>query len=142
MKKAGETDTVKIHYSVKYDDDQVFETSRGGSPLQFEIGSGSVLPRLEKEVIGMNVGDKKAFTLSPEERYGKSQPDLIGTVKKSSFPDHITPIVGQQLKIELPNGESMPVTVTDIEDENVTLDGNHPLAGHTVELEVEMMEIK
>lgn len=142
MKKARETDTVKIHYTVKYADDQVFESSRDGSPLKFEIGSKSVLPRLEKEVIGMQVGDKKTFTVPPEEGYGKKQIDLIGTVKKSSLPDHITPNVGQHLKIELPSGESMPVTVTAIEDEIVTLDGNHPLAGHTVELEVEMMEIK
>lgn len=142
MEKARNHSTVKIHYSVKYNDDQVFETSRGGSPLQFEIGSRSVLARLENEVLGMQVGDKKTFTVPPEEGYGKRQTDLIGTVKKSSFPDHITPNVGQQLKIELPNGESMPVTVTDIKDEVVTLDGNHPLAGHTLELEVEMMEIK
>jgi peptidylprolyl isomerase len=142
MKMANDRDTVKIHYTLKYDEDQVFESSRDGSPLQFEIGSRSVLHRLEKEVIGMQVGDKKTFSVPPEEGYGKRQTDLIGTVKKSNFPDHITPIVGQQLKIDLPSGESMPVTVTDIDDEMVTLDGNHPLAGHTVEMEVEMMEIK
>lgn len=90
----------------------------------------------------MHVGDKKSFMVPPEEGYGIRQKDLIGTVKKSNLPDDITPVVGQRLQVELPNGETMPVTVADIEDEVVTLDGNHPLAGHTLKLEVEMMDIE
>jgi FKBP-type peptidyl-prolyl cis-trans isomerase 2 len=142
MKKAGDHDTVKIHYTLRGGDDRVFETSRGNSPLKFEIGSRSVMARLENEVLGMQIGDKKSFMVPPEEGYGIRQKDLIGTVKKSSFPENITPTVGQRLQIELPNGKTMPVTVTDIEDEVVTLDGNHPLAGHTLKLEVEMMDIE
>ena len=142
MKKARNHDTVKVHYTVKDSGDQVFESSKGSSPLKFEIGSRSVLARLEDEVIGMQIGDKKKFTVPPEEGYGIRQEDLIGTVKKSNLPDDITPVVGQRLQVELPNGETMPVTVADIEDEVVTLDGNHPLAGHTLKLEVEMMDIE
>jgi FKBP-type peptidyl-prolyl cis-trans isomerase 2 len=63
-------------------------------------------------------------------------------VKKSSFPDHITPAIGQQVQIQLPNGGEVAVTVIDIEGEAVTLDGNHPFAGHTLEFEVEMVDIK
>jgi len=120
----------------------MFETSRGTSPLIFEIGSRSVLSRLDEEIQGMQVGDKKTFTVPPEEGYGKKQNDLIETVKKSSFPEHITPTVGQQLQLQLPNGGTIGVTVTDIHGEMVTLDGNHPLAGHTLEFEVEMVDIK
>lgn len=142
MKKASKSDTVKVHYTVKGGDDQIFETSKESSPLKFEIGSGSVLSRLNEEVKGMEVGDKKTFTVPPEEGYGVRQNDLIGTVKKSSFPEHITPAVGQQLQIQLPNGGNMDVTVTDIEGEVVTLDGNHPLAGQTLQFEVEMVDIQ
>lgn len=142
MKKASNSDTVKVHYTVKSDDDQIFETSKGRSPLEFEIGSGSVMRRIDEAVLGMQVGDKKAFIVSPEEGYGQRRKDLIATVKKSNFPDHITPAIGQQVQIQLPNGGEVAVTVIDIEGEVVTLDGNHPFAGHTLEFEVEMVDIK
>jgi peptidylprolyl isomerase len=142
MKKASNGDMVKIHYTLKSNDNQMFETSRGSSPLIFEIGSRSVLSCLDEEIQGMQVGDKKTFTVPPEEGYGKRQNDLIGTVKKSSFPDYITPTIGQQVQLQLPNEGSIGVTVTDIDGEMVTLDGNHPLAGHTLEFEVEMVDIK
>jgi FKBP-type peptidyl-prolyl cis-trans isomerase 2 len=77
----------------------------------------------------------------PEEGFGQRKQELIGTVKKSSFPDHIAPTVGQQVQLQLPNGKNLNVSVADIEDEIVTLDGNHPLAGHTLKFDVEMIDI-
>jgi peptidylprolyl isomerase len=142
MKKADNGDTVKVHYTVKAGDNQVFETSRGSSSLKFEIGSRDVKSRLEKAVQGMQVGDKKTFSVPPEEGYGIRQKDLIGTVKKNNFPDHIAPAVGQQLQLELPSGGFIDVTVTDIDGDLVTLDGNHPLAGQTLQFEVEMVAIE
>jgi peptidylprolyl isomerase len=141
MKKANDGDNVKVHYTVKDSDNQLFETSRGSSPLKFEIGSGSVLSCLDKRVRGMQVGDKKTFTVPPEEGFGKRNEDLIGTVYKSSFPDYITPTVGKKVQVQLPKGGAIDFTVTDIEGERVTLDGNHFLAGHTLEFEVEMVDI-
>jgi peptidylprolyl isomerase len=142
MKKASNGDTVTIHYTVKISDGQIYETSRGNSPFKFEIGSSSVMPRLDEELMGMLVGEKKTIIVPPEEGYGERQNDLIETVQKSDFPDHVTPAVGQQMQVKLPDGDSIDVIVTDIEDEVVTLDGNHPLAGHTLEFEVEMVDIK
>jgi peptidylprolyl isomerase len=89
----------------------------------------------------MQVGEKKTIIVPPEEGYGERQNDLIGTVQKSDFPDHVTPVIGQQKQVKLPDGESIDVIATDIEDEEVTFDGNHPLAGHTMEFEVEMVDI-
>jgi peptidylprolyl isomerase len=100
------------------------------------------MPRLDEELQGMQVGDKKTFTVPSEEGFGERQNELIGNVQKSSFPDHIKPVVGQQVQVQLPDGGSIDVVITDIEDEVVTLDGNHPLAGHTLEFEVEMVDIK
>jgi FKBP-type peptidyl-prolyl cis-trans isomerase 2 len=141
MAKAQIGNIVKVHYTVKDSDNQIFETSRGSSPLKFEIGSGSVMPRLDEELQGMQVGDKKTFTVPPEEGYGERQNDLIGTVKKSSFPDHITPTLGQEVQIQLAHGGAVGVTIIGIEGEQVTLDGNHPLAGHSLEFEIEMLDI-
>jgi peptidylprolyl isomerase len=142
MKKASNGDTVTIQYTVKISDGQIYETSRGNSPFKFEIGSSSVMPRLDEELMGMLVGEKKTIIVPPEEGYGERQNDLIETVQKSDFPDHVTLAVGQQMQVKLPDGDSIDVIVTDIEDEVVTLDGNHPLAGHTLEFEVEMVDIK
>ena len=142
MKEAGNSDRVKIHYTVKSEDDQIFETSRESSPLEFEVGSASVISCLDKEVLGMQVGDKKTFTVPPEEGYGHRQKDLIGTVNSSDLPDHISPTVGQMMQLKLPTGGTMAVTITDIDGEVVTLDGNHPLAGHTLEFEIEMVDIR
>jgi FKBP-type peptidyl-prolyl cis-trans isomerase 2 len=141
MTKAQKGDMVKVHYTGKTEDDRIFETTQGGPPLKFEIGSKSVIPQLEKGVLGMQVGDKKTFTVPPEEGFGQRKQELIGTVKKSSFPDHIAPTVGQQVQLQLPNGKNLNVSVADIEDEIVTLDGNHPLAGHTLKFDVEMIDI-
>jgi FKBP-type peptidyl-prolyl cis-trans isomerase 2 len=142
MKKASNGDKVTVHYTVKISDDQIYETSKGRAPLQFEIGSSSVMSRLNEELQGMQVGDKKTFRVPPEEGYGERQNDLVGTVQKSDFPHHVTPAIGQQMQVKLLDGGSIDVIVTDIEDEVVTLDGNHPLAGHTLEFEVEMMDIQ
>jgi len=142
METADTGNTVIVHYSVKDTDDQIFETSRGSSPFKFEIGSKSVMPRLDQEVRGMKVGDKKTFSVPPEEGYGMRQRDLIGTVKKSNLPQHMTPAIGQQVQLQLPDGGALDVTIANIEDGIVTLDGNHPLAGHTLEFEVEVVDIK
>jgi peptidylprolyl isomerase len=141
MKKASNGDMVTVHYTAKISGGQIYETSRGNSPFKFEIGSSSIMPRLDEELQGMQVGEKKTIIVPPEEGYGERQNDLIGTVQKSDLPDHVTPVIGQQMQVKLPDGESIDVIVTDIEDEEVTLDGNHPLAEHTLEFEVEMVDI-
>jgi FKBP-type peptidyl-prolyl cis-trans isomerase 2 len=100
-----------------------------------------VIPGFEKGVMGMEVGQNKTVTIPPEEGYGQKRDELKFEVKKSAFPEHIEPALGQQLQMEQPNGHPLNVMVTDMTDETVTLDANHPLAGKTLIFDIELIEI-
>jgi len=140
--KAKKGNAVKIHFTGKTEDNRIFDSSKNRQPLEFEIGSGTVLSGLENGVIGMEIGESKTISVSPEEGFGQKRKELVTVVKKSDFPNHITPSVGQRLQAKQPQGETMDLYVTQIEGDDVTIDANHPLAGHTLQFEVEMMEIK
>ncbi len=141
MSQAEKGRRVKVHYEGKLEDGTIFDSSKDRPPLEFEIGGGNVIPGFESGVIGMTVGDKKTVTLKPEDAYGDRRDDLTIEVEKSQFPEHITPSLGQQLQMEQPNGQPVSVTVTNIADEKVTLDANHPLAGKTLIFDIELVEI-
>jgi FKBP-type peptidyl-prolyl cis-trans isomerase 2 len=141
MAKAKEGDKVKIHYTGKFEDGQVFDSSVDREPLEFTLGQGQVIPGFEKGVVGMEEGEKKEITVAPEEGYGPRYDQNVIEVKKSVFPDDITPEVGRQLQVQAPDGNKMNVVITDVQDETVTLDANHPLAGKTLLFDVELVEI-
>jgi len=141
VKRAKNGDTVRIHYKVKTGDHKVFATSKDKQPAEFEIGSGSVPSILEKSVIGMKIGETKTITVPEEEVFGQRREDLITTVKKSAFPDDIEPVVGQRLQLRQPDGNLIDIDIIDIEDELVTIDANHPLAGHKLLFYIEMVGI-
>ncbi|HER00148.1 MAG TPA: peptidylprolyl isomerase [candidate division Zixibacteria bacterium] len=141
MAKAKEGDKVKIHYTGKFEDGQVFDSSVDREPLEFTLGQGQVIPGFEKGVVGMEEGEKKEITVTPEEGYGPRYDQNVIEVKKSVFPDDITPEVGRQLQVQAPDGNKMNVVITEVQDETVTLDANHPLAGKTLLFDVELVEI-
>jgi FKBP-type peptidyl-prolyl cis-trans isomerase 2 len=142
LSKAKNGNTVRVHYTGKTADDTVFGTSKPDEPLEFEIGSGVVLSALEKCVIGMEEGEKRSITVPPEEAFGPRQNELVSVVNKSQFPDHITPTLGQHLQFKRADGRIMHVMVTGVTADRIVLDANHPLAGHTLKFEIEMIEIK
>jgi peptidylprolyl isomerase len=115
--------------------------SREGLPSQITIGKGETIPGLEKGLIGMEPGDAKKFTVSPEEAYGPRREELIINVKKGDLPENLEPSVGKRLQLRQPDGDFMNVTVADVKGDEVTLDANHPLAGKTLEFDVELVEI-
>ena len=100
-----------------------------------------MIPGFENGVIDMEVGDSKRITISPEEGYGERREELVVKVLKNEFPDHITPAVGQQLQIKQGEGDILNMNITALDEENVTLDANHPLAGHTLLFDVELVEV-
>jgi peptidylprolyl isomerase len=141
MNKAKNGDTVKVHYTGKLEDGEVFDTSKDREPLEFTIGGGSVIPGFENGIIGMEIGSKKVVTIPPEDAYGKKHEELILKVNKSEFPENITPALGMGLQLRYKDKTSVRAVVTDIMKENVTLDANHPLAEKTLIFDIELVEI-
>jgi peptidylprolyl isomerase len=134
-------DTVKIHFTGKLQDETVIETSKDRNPLEFKIGEGSVISGLEQGVIGMAAGDKKTIAVSPEDGFGQPQEDLVVAIKKSEFPGNVEFAVDAYLNIESSDGKEFQARVVEIKEDTVTLDANHPLAGVTINYDVELLEI-
>jgi len=141
MSQAKDGDTVKVHYTGKLDNGHIFDTSLEREPLTVEMGDGSVIPGFENGIRGMAPGDKKTITIAPEEAYGEIRTDLVLKVNKTEFPENISPEMGQQLQLTQSDGGVVVVTVTEIEEEQVTLDANHPLAGKTLIFDIELVEL-
>jgi peptidylprolyl isomerase len=142
MSKVKSGDTVKVHYTGKLENGDVFDSSREQEPFEFTVGNKAVIPGFEKGVVGMEVGDTKTIEIPPEEAYGAKQDELVVEVKKSEFPEDITPSIGQRLQIKQQNGNPIVVTITDLTEDSITLDANHPLAGYTLFFDVEVVDIE
>lgn len=134
-------DTVRIHYSGTLADGTEFDSSRGRDPLEFEVGSGQIISGLDKALPGMAVGDTKKVEVPAAEAYGDSNPQAVQAVPRSQVPEHIPLEVGLQLQVQGPDGRVMPVVVSALDEENVTLDMNHPLAGRDLTFDIELVSI-
>jgi FKBP-type peptidyl-prolyl cis-trans isomerase 2 len=142
MKEAQVGDLVSVHYTGKLTNGEVFDSSKERDPLQFTLGKKEMLVGFEEGVVGMKPGETKSVTLNPEQAFGGRREDLILDIPKDKFPQHITPSVGLQLNLSNASGANMPVVITEVGDDSVTLDGNHPLAGQTLVFDIELIEIK
>ncbi len=141
MTQAKSGDTVRIHYTGTLDDGTQFDSSAGRDPLEFALGGGQVIPGFDNAVDGMAVGDSKTVTIPAEEAYGERHEQLVQQVSRSALPDEITPEVGMQLQSQSPEGQVMMLVVTEVEDESITVDANHPLAGQALTFDIELVEI-
>ncbi len=141
MAQAKAGDTVKVHYTGKLEDGTVFDTSEEQTPLEFTIGSGQIIPGFEQAVVGMEPGETKTATISPEEAYGQHREDMTITVERGQFPEDINPEPGQQLQVQQPDGRAAIVVVSDVTESTVTLDANHPLAGQPLTFDIELVDI-
>lgn len=140
-KVAGKGQRVKVHYKGTFEDGEVFDSSEGRDPLNFQIGAGEVIKGFEDAVTGMKVGEKKTITLQPDEAYGQRDERLVQEVPKEALGDKIEPKEGLMLTIRTPEGHSMMAKITKIADDKVTFDLNPPLAGKTLVFELELAEI-
>ena len=141
MAQAKEGDEVQVHYTGKLEDGTVFDTSQEGEPLSFTIGENRVIPGFEDAVLGMEPGDSKTTEIEPEQAYGEHREDMVLELEKDQIPEGVEPQVGQQLQLRLENGETVPVLITALGEETVTIDANHPLAGRTLQFEIELVDI-
>jgi FKBP-type peptidyl-prolyl cis-trans isomerase 2 len=141
MAEAKSGDTVKVHYTGKLEDGTVFDSSRERDPITFTLGSGNVIPGFDQGVAGMQPGESKTLKILPNDGYGERQDKLVVDVPSSRFPEEIDPKVGEQYQMQQSDGRTVNVTVTNMKDDMVTLDANHPLAGKTLIFDVELVAI-
>ena len=141
MEKAKVGDTVRVEYTGKFEDGQVFDSNKGRELLEFTLGEGKIIPGFEKAVVGMEVGEEKTVKIPPEEGYGEYIEGLVADVERERFPEDLKLEVGRQLVIPQKNGNQLIVTITKVTDSKVTLDANHPLAGKTLIFDIKLKEI-
>jgi FKBP-type peptidyl-prolyl cis-trans isomerase SlyD len=133
---------VAMDYTLKTEDGSLIDTSEGDEPMWYLHGSGQIVPGLESALTGRAAGDKLEAVVPPEEGYGPRHDDRVLTVPRSKLPDSPEPEVGMQLEAQGRRGEQVVLWVTDINGDEVTLDGNHPLAGQTLHFEIEVKEVR
>lgn len=134
-------DSVKVHYTGTLDDGSVFDSSEGRDPLVFTVGSGQVIAGFDEAVDGMQLGETKEVRIPTDEAYGPRRDDLVIEIDREQIPASIEVEVGSRLQVQQPDGRAVPVTVTEIGTDAVTLDANHPLAGQALTFRLELVAI-
>ena len=131
---------VKLDYTLTVNNQQI-ETSIGKKPLAFVIGDKSVIPGLERGLMGMHAGEEKLITVESKDAYGEVDPKALKEFPKTSMPKGAEPKVGMVLQAQAPDGESFPATISELKGDKVVLDFNHPLAGKQLQFQVKVLDI-
>ena len=132
-------DSVKVHYTCKLEDGSVFATSRNKEPLEFEIGAAEVIPGLQEAVVGMAPGETKTVTVPPEKAYGLYHDEMTATIDRSMVPQDLKLEKGIAIRVKHADGHESDAFVTGLTESTVDVDGNHPLAGKTLTIDVELL---
>lgn len=132
---------VAIEYCLSLDSGEEVDRSRTGNPLNFITGTGQIISGLEKEIMGMEAGDSANITVEPDDAYGPAREDLLHEIPRSQFPPDVDIKSGLKLQAQSPNGPIM-ILVKTVEDDTVTVDLNHPLAGQRLHFDVKIVEVR
>lgn len=132
---------VKMEYTLTVED-KVVDTSEGREPLEFTQGQGMLIPGLEKELEGMKAGEAKSVTVAAAEGYGDVVAEAVRDVPTAQLPPEMKPELGMQLGMQTPDGRQIPGTITEIKDDVVVVDFNHPLAGKELNFDVEIVSVE
>lgn len=141
MQTAKKGDKVKVHYHGKLTDGTTFDSSDGRSPLEFEIGTGQVIPGFDEGVTGLQIGEKRTVNIPAEQAYGPVSEEQIVEFPRSQFPPEMTPEVGMPLQMSNDQGQTFQVVIKEVKDDVVVLDANHPLAGKDLIFDIELVDI-
>ena len=141
MSQVKANDKVKVHYTGKLSNGEVFDTSADREPLEFQMGQGQLIPGFENGVMDMKVNEKKTVVIPVEEAYGPSRPELIQEVPNDKLPADLKPEVGMGLVSTTPNGQEIQLVVKEVKDSAIVVDGNHPLADQELTFELEVVGI-
>ncbi|MDG6249677.1 peptidylprolyl isomerase [Methanocalculus sp.] len=142
MTAAAIGDVVSVHYTGTLEDGAVFDSSLEREPLEFEVGAGQVIPGFDQGVLGMVAGESRRIEIPAAEAYGERNEEMVFPVPKDQFPPDITPGVGDRFQVQVGEDQIIEVEITEITDDAVMLDANHPLAGKTLVFEITLVEIK
>src|SRR6187401_1527136 len=141
MQRVKSGDRVKVHYHGRLTNGETFDKSEGREPLEFEVGSGSVIKGFDEGVTGMSVGEKKTITIPFDEAYGPRNPEMVIEMPKENFPKEMELEVGMPLMMSDQEGHQFQVAITEIKENSVMLDANHPLAGQDLVFDLELVDI-
>lgn len=131
-------DRVRVHYTGRFPDGTTFDSSQGRDPLEFEVGTGQVIPGLDRAILDMEVGATETVTVPPADAYGEHEPALVHSVERAQLPDGVEE--GAALEADV-NGQKAILWVTELNETSATVDANHPLAGRTLVFDVELLEV-
>ncbi len=141
MSQVKKDDKVKVHYTGKLGNGEVFDSSLDREPMEFQVGSGQLIPGFENGVIDMKVNEKKTLVIPSAEAYGEPRKELIQEVPKDRLPEEIKPEVGMGLVSKTPEGQEIQLVVKEVNEDSILVDGNHPLAGQELTFEIEVVGI-
>ena len=132
---------VTVNYTGKLQDGTVFDSTQQRDPFQFKLGEDNVIPGFEQAVRVMEPGDVKTVAIPPELAYGERHQENVVQITPQQIPDNMDVQVGQRLELRQQDGRNIPVTVTEVQDDAITLDANHPLAGETLIFDIELVSV-
>lgn len=141
MSQVQKGDKVNVHYHGRLNDGTTFDSSEGREPLSFIAGEGQVIKGFDEAVLSMTVGEKKTVNIPVADAYGHRNDDMVMDYPVSDFPADMTPEVGMELQMGDNQGNVFPVVITQVVGDMVTLDANHPLAGHDLNFDLELVSI-
>lgn len=140
--KVADNNVVSIHYTLTDSEGNVIDSSEGKEPLSYLQGAGNIIPGLERELVGCEVGEKKQVTVEPGEAYGEIEPSLVQTLPKEAFSGVDKIEVGMEFHAQGPGGQVQAVVVKDVADDGITIDANHALAGKTLNFDVSVENVR
>ncbi len=141
MVKVAKDKFVSVEYTGTLEDGEVFDTSQGRQPLEIQMGAGQLIKGFEDALDGMALNEKKTFTLAPEEAYGHRDESLTRDFPRKDVPPEMNPQAGQTVALHDGQGQQIPATIVDVNDEHVTVDLNHPMAGKSLTFDIEVVNI-
>jgi peptidylprolyl isomerase len=132
---------VQIQYTGTFENGELFDSNVGQQPLEFQVGSGTIITGLEKAIQNMELNDEKDVKVNPENGYGDRNSDFVLTVPRAEVQNNFNPEPGMIISIQMENGQLIPARITEVDSENVILDLNHPLAGKTLYFKVKLIAV-
>ena len=141
MTKVKANDVIKVHYTGKLTDGEVFDSSVDRDPIEFTVASGQMIKGFDDAVDGMALNEKKTVEIPAIDAYGEHNQDMVQTVPRENLPPEIVPAIGQQLSATADNGQQIPVTIVEVNEKDIKIDANHALAGKDLIFEIEVIEI-